>query len=154
MAYDPYDFQSIRLYTKGTDGTLRFERTAEPYILIHRALQDQQGTDDAKFIRQEQEANLQDRIERTVAGRTIAAEHGTDAEQQGLHSPKLKGTTAAVQRQIAHRMERYSQPPEQYQLGRHTKSLSLDDWLDVMEGKDEEEMRIPLMPEKKIASKL
>lgn len=155
VAYDPYDFASIRLYTKGTDGSLRFERTAEPYILIHRALQDQQGTDDAKFIRQEQEANLQDRIERTVAGRTIAAEHGTDAEQQGLHSPKLKGTTAAVQRQIDHRMERYSQPPEQYQLGRHTKSLSLDDWLDVMEGGDDGDTpRIPLPMEKKIASKL
>lgn len=155
VAYDPYDFASIRLYTKGTDGSLRFERTAEPYILIHRALQDQQGTDDAKFIRQEQEANLQDRIERTVAGRTIAAEHGTDAEQQGLHSPKLKGTTAAVQRQIDHRMERYSQPPEQYQLGRHTKSLSLDDWLDVMDGGDDGDTpRIPLPMEKKIASKL
>lgn len=155
VAYDPYDFASIRLYTKGTDGSLRFERTAEPYILIHRALQDQQGTDDAKFIRQEQEANLQDRIERTVVGRTIAAEHGTDAEQQGLHSPKLKGTTAAVQRQIDHRMERYSQPPEQYQLGRHTKSLSLDDWLDVMEsGDDGDTPRIPLPMEKKIASKL
>lgn len=155
VAYDPYDFASIRLYTKGTDGSLRFERTAEPYILIHRALQDQQGTDDAKFIRQEQEANLQDRIERTVAGRTIAAEHGTDAEQQGLHSPKLKGTTAAVQRQIDHRMERYSQPPEQYQLGRHTKSLSLDDWLDVMEGGDDGDTpRIPLPMEKKIALKL
>lgn len=155
VAYDPYDFASIRLYTKGTDGSLRFERTAEPYILIHRALQDQQGTDDAKFIRQEQEANLQDRIERTVEGMTIAAEHGTDAEQQGLHSPKLKGTTAAVQRQIDHRMERYSQPPEQYQLGRHTKSLSLDDWLDVMEGGDDGDTpRIPLPMEKKIASKL
>ena len=155
VAYDPYDFASIRLYTKGTDGSLRFERTAEPYILIHRALQDQQGTDDAKFIRQEQEANIQDRIERTVAGRTIAAEHGTDAEQQGLHSPKLKGTTAAVQRQIDHRMERYSQPPEQYQLGKHTKSLSLDDWLDVMEGGDDGDTpRIPLPMEKKIASKL
>ena len=155
VAYDPYDFASIRLYTKGTDGSLRFERTAEPYILIHRALQDQQGTDDAKFIRQEQEANLQDRIERTVAGRTIAAEHGMDAEQQGLHSPKLKGTTVAVQRQIDHRMERYSQPPEQYQLGRHTKSLSLDDWLDVMEGGDDGDTpRIPLPMEKKIASKL
>ena len=155
VAYDPYDFASIRLYTKGTDGSLRFERTAEPYILIHRALQDQQGTDDAKFIRQEQEANLQDRIERTVAGRAIAAEHGTDAEQQGLHSPKLKGANAAVQRQIEHRMERYSQPPEQYQLGRHTKSLSLDDWLDVMEGGDDGDMpRIPLAMEKKIASKL
>lgn len=155
VAYDPYDFASIRLYTKDADGSLRFERTAEPYVVIHRALQDQQDTEDAKFIRQEQEANLADRIERTVEGRTIAAEHGMDAEQQGLHSPKLKGANAAVQRQIEHRMEHYSKPPEQYQLGRHTKSLSLDDWLDVIEGGDEGDTpRIPLPMEKKIASKL
>ena len=149
VAYDPYDFASIRLYTKGTDGTLRFERTAEPYIVIHRALQDQRGTDDARFIRQEQEANLQDRIERTVAGRMIAAEHGMDAEQQGLRSPKLKGAGADVQRQIERRLERYSEPAEQYQLGRHTKTASLADWMDVLD-----EKTIPLPSEKKIASKL
>lgn len=149
VAYDPYDFASIRLYTKGSDGTLRFERTAEPYIVIHRALQDQRGTDDAKFIRQEQEANLQDRIERTVAGRMIAAEHGMDAEQQGLRSPKLKGAGADVQRQIERRLERYSEPAEQYQLGRHTKTASLADWMDVLD-----EKTIPLPSEKKIASKL
>ena len=149
VAYDPYDFASIRLYTKGADGTLRFERTAEPYIVIHRALQDQRGTDDAKFIRQEQEANLQDRIERTVAGRMIAAEHGMDAEQQGLRSPKLKGAGADVQRQIERRLERYSEPAEQYQLGRHTKTASLADWMEVLD-----EKTIPLPSEKKIASKL
>lgn len=149
VAYDPYDFASIRLYTRETDGTLRFERTAEPYIVIHRALQDQRGTDDAKFIRQEQEANLRDRIERTVAGRMIAAEHGMDAEQQGLRSPKLKGAGADVQRQIERRLERYSEPAEQYQLGRHTKTASLADWMDVLD-----EKTIPLPSEKKIASKL
>ena len=51
-------------------------------------------------------------------------------------------------------MERYSQPPEQYQLGRHTKAMSLDDWLDVIDGKDEDVPTIPLPTEKKIASKL
>lgn len=149
VAYDPYDFASIRLYTRGADGTLRFERTAEPYIVIHRALQDQRDTGDAKFIRQEQEANLQDRIERTVAGRMIASEHGMDAEQQGLRSPKLKGAGADVQRQIERRLERYSEPAEQYQLGRHTKTASLADWMDVLD-----EKTIPLPSEKKIASKL
>lgn len=151
VAYDPYDFASIRLYTKGADGSLRFERTAEPYVVIHRALQDQQETDDAKFIRQEQAANLQDRVERTVAGRTIAAEEGMDAEQQGLHSPKLKGAPADVQRQIERRVAKYSQSPEPYQLGRLTKQLSLDDWL--VEGEDDV-LTIPLPLEKKIASKL
>ena len=147
VAYDPYDYTSIRLYTKGGDGSLRFERTAEPYVVIHRALQDQRSTDDAKFIRQEQEANLQDRIERTVAGRRIAAEHGMDAEQHGLRAPKLKGATAEVERQIAHRLEKYARAPEDAALGRHTKALSLDDWLEHLEGRGEDN-------ERKAASKL
>lgn len=136
VAYDPYDFASIRLYTKGTDGSLRFERTAEPYVVIHRALQDQRETADAKFIRQEQEANLQDRVERTVEGRIIAAEEGMDAEQQGLRSPKLKGAPADVQRQIERRVARYTQSPEAYQLGHLTKRLSLEDWLGEAEEED------------------
>ena len=152
VAYDPYDFASIRLYTKGSDGSLRFERTAEPYVVIHRALQDQQATDDAKFIRQEQEANLQDRVERMVEGRRIAAEHGMDAEQQGLKSPKLKGAPADVQRQIERRLAKYSQPADGYQLGHETKRLSLEDWLEEQE--EGEALTIPLPSERKIASKL
>lgn len=150
VAYDPYDFASIRLYTKGTDGSLRFERTAEPYVVIHRALQDQQATDDAKFIRQEQEANLQDRVERTVEGRIIAAEEGMDAEQQGLRSPKLKGAPADVQRQIERRVAKYTQSPEAFQLGRLTKAVSLEDWIANQEGEGDEAAAI----ERKIASKL
>ena len=147
VAYDPYDYASIRLYTKGADGSLRFERTAEPYIVIHRALQDQQATDDAKFIRQEQEANLQDRVERVTEGRIIAAEHGMDAEQQGLRSPRLKGAPAEVQRQIDRRMAKYAMSTEPSQLGRYTKAVSLEDWLDVKEENEKE-------AERKLASKL
>ncbi len=148
VAYDPYDFASVRLYTKGSDGSLRFERTAEPYVVIHRALQDQQATDDAKFIRQEQEANLQDRIERVVAGRQIAAEHGMDAEQQGLKSPKLKGAPADVQRQIERRMAKYAMASDPSQLGNYTKAVSLEDWLEVKEAQTEQD------DERRIASKL
>jgi len=36
VKYDPYDFGSIRLYRKDKAGELRFERVAEPYIVIHR----------------------------------------------------------------------------------------------------------------------
>ena len=147
VAYDPYDYASIRLYSKGSDGSLRFERTAEPYIVIHRALQDQQATDDAKFIRQEQEANLQDRVERVTEGRIIAAEHGMDAEQQGLRSPRLKGAPAEVQRQIDWRVAKYSQSAEPYLLGKRTKALSMADW---WEEKSENEKEA----ERKLASKL
>ena len=42
VKYDPYDFGSVRLYWKDKGGELRFERVAEPYMVIHRAIQDQE----------------------------------------------------------------------------------------------------------------
>lgn len=130
VMYDPYDFSSIRLYRKEADGSLRFERVAEPYILIHRAIQEQQ-TAEAGFIKQEQQANLEDRMERQVAGRQIEKEHGVQPEQLGLRTPKLKGITAEEQRQIDRRAGVYRRPPEEYQLGRATKQASLVDWEDT-----------------------
>ena len=127
VKYDPYDFGSIRLYKKEADGNLRFERVAEPYVVIHRAIQEQ-TEGEAAFIRQEQEANTTDRIERTVAGREIEKAHGVMPEQHGLRSPKPKGMTAAERRQIERRTSIYSKSPEEYKIGRKTKQVSLDDW--------------------------
>jgi len=150
VAYDPYDFGSVRLYTKAADGSLRFERVASPYVVIHRALQDQESGE-AAFIRQEQAANLQDRVERAVAGREIEIEHGTSPEQHGLRTAELKGVPSEVQRQIDRRLERYGSPPvEETELGRRMKTVSLADWLSASEDEDEELS----LPEKVPASKL
>ena len=130
VKYDPYDFGSVRLYKKEADGSLRFERVAEPYVVIHRAIQEQ-TTGEAAFIRQEQTANTTDRIERTVAGREIEKAHGVMPEQHGLRSPKPKGMTAAERRQIERRTGIYSREPEEYKIGRKTKQLSLEDWAKV-----------------------
>nr|WP_281803532.1 kinase [Segatella maculosa] len=130
VKYDPYDFASIRLYKKEADGSLRFERVAEPYLVIHRAIQEQ-TEGEAAFIRQEQTANTADRIERTVAGREIEREHGLMPEQHGLRSPKPKGMTAAERRQIERRTGIYSRQPEEYKIGRKTKQLSLEDWANI-----------------------
>lgn len=130
VKYDPYDFGSIRLYKKEADGSLRFERVAEPYLVVHRAIQEQ-TEGEATFIRQEQAANTADRIERTVAGREIEKEHGVLPEQHGLRSPKPKGMTAAERRQIERRTGIYSRQPEEYKLGRKTKQLSLEDWVET-----------------------
>lgn len=130
VKYDPYDFGSVRLYKKEADGSLRFERVAEPYVVIHRAIQEQ-TTGEAAFIRQEQTANTTDRIERTIAGREIEKAHGMMPEQHGLHSPKPKGMTAAERRQIERRTGIYSQAPEEYKIGRKTKQVSLEDWSKV-----------------------
>ena len=130
VKYDPYDFGSIRLYKKEADGSLRFERVAEPYVVIHRAIQEQ-TEGEAAFIRQEQVANTTDRIERTVAGREIEKTHGVMPEQHGLRSPKPKGMTAAERRQIERRTGIYSKSPEEYKIGRKTKQVSLEDWAEV-----------------------
>lgn len=130
VKYDPYDFGSIRLYKKDTDGSLRFERVAEPYVVIHRAIQEQ-TEGEAAFIRQQQAANTTDRIERTVAGREIEKAHGVMPEQHGLRSPKPKGMTAAERRQIERRTGIYSKSPEEYKIGRKTKQVSLEDWAEV-----------------------
>ena len=130
VKYDPYDFASVRLYKKEADGSLRFERVAEPYVVIHRAIQEQ-TEGEAVFIRQEQAANTTDRIERTVAGREIEKAHGVMPEQHGLRSPKPKGMTAAERRQIERRTGIYSKAPEEYKIGRKTKQVSLEDWSKV-----------------------
>ena len=130
VKYDPYDFGSIRLYKKEADGSLRFERVAEPYVVIHRAIQEQ-TEGEAAFIRQQQAANTTDRIERTVAGREIEKAHGVMPEQHGLRSPKPKGMTAAERRQIERRTGIYSKSPEEYKIGRKTKQVSLEDWAEV-----------------------
>ena len=130
VKYDPYDFGSVRLYKKEADGSLRFERVAEPYVVIHRAIQEQ-TEGEAAFIRQQQDANTTDRIERTVAGREIEKAHGVMPEQHGLRSPKPKGMTAAERRQIERRTGIYSKAPEEYKIGRKTKQVSLEDWSKV-----------------------
>lgn len=127
VKYDPYDFGSVRLYWKDKGGELRFERVAEPYMVIHRAILDQEEGE-AAFIRREQEANVQDRVERQVVAKEIEYEHGVAPEQHGLNTPKLKGITAEVQRQIDRRTKKYGQPPEEISLGRSTKVISNISW--------------------------
>ncbi len=138
VMYDPYDLTSIRLYSKDKTGDMRFERVAEPYIVIHRAIQDQVAGD-AKFIRQEQAANTEDRILRQVDAKKIEYAHGVAPEQHGLNTPELKGTSKEERRQIEKRTARYSISPEEYQLGRKTKELSMEDWRDVTCSPEEEE---------------
>lgn len=147
VAYDPYDFGSVRLYTKLSDGSLRFERVAEPYIVIHRAIQDQ-TEGEAKFIRAEQAANAEDRVSRVSSGREIERAHGVLPEQHGLRSPSLKGASSDIERQIARRVAKYgAAPEEETSLGRRQKTLSLADWLEELQEPER-------VPEARMAGKL
>jgi len=123
VKYDPYDMASVRLYRVDNAGELRFERIAEPYMVIHRARQDQQEGD-LSFIHKEVEANIRDRIERQVAAREIEYEHGVAMEQQGLNRPKIKGLERDMEREIERRLKKYSKVPEELEMGRVTKMQS------------------------------
>ena len=135
VKYDPNDLRSIRLYWKDNAGQLRFERVAEPYMVVHRAIQDQ-SEGEAEFIRREQEANIRDRIERQVIAKEIEYAYGVAPEQNGLSTPKLKGVTKEVQREIDRRTGKYSRDPEEIGLGRTTKKASLMTWDQLKENNE------------------
>lgn len=122
VRYDPCDMASVRLYTE--DG--RFAGVAEPRIRIHRAIQDQ-SEGEAAFIRAEEEANREDRLEREAEARAIELEFGTAPEQNGLRRPGLtaiKGKRDAVEREIERRMKKYSRNPEALTPGEAGKRIS------------------------------
>ena len=130
VKYDPYDFSSIRLYRKDAAGELRFERVAEPYIVIHRALQDQVAGE-AAFIRAQQVAAIQARVDRRVAAKSIEYAEGLAPEQHGLVTPAMKGVKSDVDRQVERRQKKYSREPEELNVGRLTKKVSQMDWSDL-----------------------
>ena len=124
VQYDPYELTSVRLLYKDKAGNLRFARVAEPPIVIHRA-QQEQTAEEKQFIRRMQETTAQERVDRQVAARNIEHDHGVAPEQHGLVTPDLKGLPKEAQRQIDKRVRRYSRKPEEYQLGRSTKVISM-----------------------------
>lgn len=131
VKYDPYDFGSVRLYKEDRSGELRYVTTAEPYMVVHRNIQEQEDGEMA-FIRSQTAANRQDVVERQVAARIIEQQHGVSMEQQGLRRPKVKTIDEASRREIERRVHKYSQVPEQ-SLGQIIKfdTNITDDQLDI-----------------------
>lgn len=127
VKYDPNNLRSIRLYWEDKAKQRRFERIAEPYMTVHRAIQDQ-TEGEAQFIRREQEANIRDRIDRQVIAKEIEYAYGVAPEQHGLSTPKLKGVTKEVQQEVERRTKHYGRKPEEYRIGRATKRASLLTW--------------------------
>ncbi len=129
VKYDPSDMVSVRLYIKEANGDMRFVRVAEPYLTIHRAIQDQQDGERA-FISSNLEANRRDRIERQIAARAIEREHGMSMEQQGLKRPAMAGMTRGkeaeleIDREVRRRTRKYSMDPESMDPGKLSKQIS------------------------------
>ena len=91
VQYDPYDMSSVRLLYKDKGGAMRFECVASFPLMIHRAQQEQTEAE-KRFIRAQQEAVINERINRQVVAKDIEYEHGVAPEQNGLRTPDLKGS--------------------------------------------------------------
>ena len=129
VKYDPADMMSVRLYVQEANGEMRFVRVAEPYIKIHRAIQDQQPGE-REFIDANIRANRQDRIERQIAARTIERKHGMSMEEQGLRRPSMAGMTNAkkaeleIEREVRRRTRKAGMDKKWLEPGRITKEIS------------------------------
>lgn len=83
-----------------------------------------------------------------MAAKEIEYAEGVAPEQNGLTTPKLKGTRSDVQRQIDRRTRKYSRDPEELSLGRVTKKVSQMDWMDTEN--DSTVVFLPRRVEKKV----
>ena len=89
VKYDPDDMSEVWLCSKSSVGT-RLIRKAQPYAVIHRAIQEQSESE-MMFIRAMTEANKQERVSRQLEGYEFDLEHGIAPEQHGLRSSRLRG---------------------------------------------------------------
>ena len=87
VSYDPHDLSTVRLLTRDQYGD-RFVAEAQPYMKIHRALQDQ-TEEERQFIRQQDERNKIDRIQRSMDNYELLREEGMAPDQHGLVDPGL-----------------------------------------------------------------
>ena len=87
VSYDPHDLSTVRLLTRDQYGD-RFVAEAQPYMKIHRALQDQ-TEEERRFIRQQDERNKIDRIQRSMDNYELMHEQGMAPDQHGLIDPGL-----------------------------------------------------------------
>lgn len=87
VSYDPHDLSVVRLMTRDQYGD-RFVSEARPYMKIHRALQDQ-TEEERRFIRQQDERNKIDRIQRSLDHYDLMHEQGMAPDQHGLVDPGL-----------------------------------------------------------------
>lgn len=99
VKYDPDDMSQVWLCTHTAVGT-RHIRKAQPYAVVHRAIQEQ-TPDELMFIRTMTEANKRERVARQVEGYEFDLEHGIAPEQHGLRSSRLRGLSRRDQERLS-----------------------------------------------------
>lgn len=131
VMYDPLDMTQVRLYTKETNG-MRYVATAEPYVKVHRNLQEQKPGE-MTFIRQMDMRNKQERVNFQLEAAELEMAHGVAPEQFGLNRPRIKGLNLVTAEALMETAIKQSKPPKQVEiidvglLGKQVSNLTFND---------------------------
>lgn len=131
VMYDPLDMTQVRLYTKETNGK-RYIATAEPYVKVHRAIQEQKPGE-MDFIRKMDIRNKQERVNLQLEAAELEMAHGVAPEQFGLNRPKIKGLNLVTAEAMMDTAVKQSKPSKQVEiidvglLGKQVSNLTFND---------------------------
>lgn len=114
VMYDPLDMTQVRLYTKETNG-MRYIATAEPYVEIHRAIQEQKPGE-MEFIRKMDALNKQERVNLQLEAAELEMNYGVAPEQFGLNRPRIKGLNLVTAETLMETAVRQSKPSKQVEI--------------------------------------
>ena len=92
VEYDPHDLSRVRLCIDDKKYGLQFNTWAEPYMCIHRAMQDQVEGERSKIIAA-LDANKKEIVRRDLEARAVQMKYGVGYESLGYSAPRPQGVS-------------------------------------------------------------
>lgn len=92
VEYDPHDLSKVRLCIDDPKYGLQFNTWAEPYMMIHRAMQDQVEGERSSII-SALNANKKEIVRRDLQTRALQMKYGVGYESAGYNAPHPQGVS-------------------------------------------------------------
>lgn len=92
VEYDPHDLSKVRLCIDDPNYGLQFNTWAEPYMMIHRAMQDQVEGERSSII-SALNANKKEIVRRDLQTRALQMKYGVGYESAGYNAPRPQGVS-------------------------------------------------------------
>lgn len=124
VEYDPHDLSRVRLCTDDPNYGLQFNTWAEPYMYVHRAIQDQVSGERAAIIAG-LNANKVEIVRRDLAARELQMKYNVGPESLGYVAPRPQGVSKSEYERIAERLQ--MEVPEQTSEGEKNAEDVLED---------------------------
>lgn len=108
IEYDPHDMSKVRLCMDDPNYGLQFNTWAEPYMTVHRAMQDQKEGERSNIIAA-LNANKKEIVRRDLETRSLQQKYGVGYESAGYDAPLPQGVTRKEYLRFAEEIRREEQ---------------------------------------------